>query len=79
MKGEVVLPDLGFDDEPVVLNLWLIKQGARVAEGEPVVEVMVGAATVDLPSPVDGVLKKLVAEGQTLIVGQTLARIQVES
>ncbi len=60
----VTLPDLGLGRQPIVLSLWLVKRGARVTEGEPLVEVLAGAATVDLPAPGDGVLaKRLVAEG----------------
>ncbi len=72
----LTLPELGLGDRPIVLSLWLLKSGARVAEDEPVVEVMSDGVTVDLPSPADGVLvKKLVADGQRLAVGQRLAAI----
>ncbi len=75
----VVLPDLGVGDDPVVLSVWLVKVGERVAAGEPVVEVMTGPATVDLPAPADGVLaEKLVSEGEPLVVGQRLAAIECE-
>ena len=60
----------------IVLSLWLVKKGSRVAEGEPVVEVLGGAATVDLPSPVDGVLaEKTASASDVLAVGQRLAMI----
>jgi 2-oxoisovalerate dehydrogenase E2 component (dihydrolipoyl transacylase) len=60
-----------------VLSLWLARRGTRVTEGEPLVEVLAGAATVDLPAPCDGLLlKKLVAEGEPLAVGQRLAAIE---
>jgi pyruvate dehydrogenase E2 component (dihydrolipoamide acetyltransferase) len=82
MRGEfhhVVLPDLGLGPQPVVLSLWLVKRGARVTEGEPLVEVLAGVASVDLPAPCDGVLaKKFAAEGSPLTVGQRLAAIESE-
>jgi pyruvate/2-oxoglutarate dehydrogenase complex dihydrolipoamide acyltransferase (E2) component len=72
----LTLPDLGLDDQPITVSLWLVKEGRRVREGEPVVEVLCGGVTVDLPAPDDGVLvKKLVAEGDTLTAGQVLAEI----
>ncbi len=75
----VVLPDLGVADGPVVLSVWLVKVGERVAAGEPVAEVMTGSATVDLPTPADGVLaEKLAAEGEPLAIGQRLAAIECE-
>jgi pyruvate/2-oxoglutarate dehydrogenase complex dihydrolipoamide acyltransferase (E2) component len=73
----LTLPDLGMGDQPIVLSLWLVKRGAHVAEGEPLVEVLAGAATVDLPSPADGVLVEKSADaGNVLAVGQHLAVIE---
>jgi pyruvate/2-oxoglutarate dehydrogenase complex dihydrolipoamide acyltransferase (E2) component len=73
----LTLPDLGIDDQPVTLSVWLAKRGAKVKEGEPLAEVLCGGATVDLPSPGDGILaKKLVEEDEVLSVGQQLAIIE---
>ena len=75
---DLVLPDLGLDEQPIALSLWLVKKGGRVAAGEPIVEVLAGGATVDLPAPADGILaEKLVAEGDSLAVGQRLAVIEI--
>ncbi len=73
----LTLPDLGLDDQPITASMWLVKEGRRVAEGDPVLEVLCGGVTVDLPAPEDGILaKKLVAEGDTLTIGQSLAVIE---
>ena len=73
----LLLPDLGLGDRPIVLSLWLVKEGTQVTEGEPVVEVMAGEATVDLPSPADGTLvEHLVDEGEAIAVGCRLAVIR---
>ncbi|MEN6458077.1 MAG: biotin/lipoyl-containing protein [Thermoguttaceae bacterium] len=78
LRRDVVLPDLGVG--LTILTVWLVKTGERVAAGEPVVEVMTGPATVDLPSPVDGiVVEKHAAEGERLTVGQRLASVACES
>ncbi len=75
-RHDLVLPELGIDDQPIVLSLWLAKEGRRVVEGDPVVEVLCGGATVDLPAPADGVLlARLAEEGDPLAVGQRLAVI----
>ena len=75
----LTLPDLDMEDQPIVLGLWLVKQGTQVAAGEPVVEVTAGPVTIDLPAPADGILtQKLVAEGESLTVGQRLAVIESE-
>ena len=74
---DLILPDLGLDDRPIVLSLWLVKEGTQVTEGEPVVEVMAGEATVDLPAPADGTLvEHLVDEGEAIAVGCRLAVIR---
>jgi len=76
-RHELTLPELGIDDQPITLSVWLVEQGSRVAEGEPVVEVLAGAATVDLPSPADGLLAEtLVMEDDPIEVGQVLAIVE---
>jgi pyruvate/2-oxoglutarate dehydrogenase complex dihydrolipoamide acyltransferase (E2) component len=73
----LTLPDLGMGDQPIVLTLWLVKRGSHVSAGEPLVEVLAGAATVDLPSPATGILsEKHAAAGDILRVGQQLAIVE---
>jgi pyruvate/2-oxoglutarate dehydrogenase complex dihydrolipoamide acyltransferase (E2) component len=75
----LVLPELGVGEGPIVLTVWLVKRGSHVGEGEPLVEVLAGAATVDLPSPADGILaEKSASVGDVLTVGQQLAVIESE-
>ena len=72
-QHELILPPLGMP-EPVRASLWRVKRGSRVAEGDRVLEVLAGCATIDLPAPVSGVLvKKLVAEDEPIRTGQSLA------
>ena len=76
---KLCLPDLGLNDQPVTLSGWIAPRGARLVAGEPVAEVLAGPATVDLPSPVDGVLvKRLVEEDEVISTGQPLAVIETE-
>lgn len=79
MTTDLLLPDLGMDDQPIVLSSWLVRRGRRVSAGEGVAEVLAGPATIDLPSPVDGILvEKLVDEDEPIAVGQRLAVIEAE-
>jgi pyruvate/2-oxoglutarate dehydrogenase complex dihydrolipoamide acyltransferase (E2) component len=74
---ELCLPELDLDDQPITLSAWLVPRGARVTAGERVAEVLAGPATVDLPSPVEGVLvRRLVDEDDPISVGQPLAVIE---
>jgi pyruvate/2-oxoglutarate dehydrogenase complex dihydrolipoamide acyltransferase (E2) component len=76
-RRDLLLPELGIDDQPIVLSLWLAKEGSRIAEGDQLAEVLCGGATVDLPAPAAGLLRtKLVEEGDPLVVGQRLAVIE---
>jgi pyruvate/2-oxoglutarate dehydrogenase complex dihydrolipoamide acyltransferase (E2) component len=69
-----VLPDLGMGDVPVLASVWLVEVGALVTEGDRLLEVVAGAATVDLPSPATGTLSEVfVSEDDPLVVGQLLA------
>lgn len=79
MKHYLKLPDLGLPGASVVASLWLVRRGTRVAEGDALLEVLAGEATVDLPAPASGVLvRKLVAENDSLAIGQRLAVIDAE-
>jgi pyruvate/2-oxoglutarate dehydrogenase complex dihydrolipoamide acyltransferase (E2) component len=76
-RYELTLPDLGIVDQPISVSSWLVKRGTRVAEGEPVVEVLCGGVTVDLPAVHDGILiEKLAGEDEVLEVGRKLAIIE---
>jgi len=74
---QILVPDLGLDDVPIRLSVWLVRRGRRVEAGEPVVEILAGPATIDLSAPNNGVLvEKLVGEDETVEVGQVLGMIR---
>jgi 2-oxoglutarate dehydrogenase E2 component (dihydrolipoamide succinyltransferase) len=76
-QHKLTLPDLGIDDQPISVSSWLVKKGTRVSADDPVVEVLCGGVTVDLPAGMTGVLVvKSVAEDEIIQVGQTLAVIE---
>ncbi len=76
-RYELTLPDLGIDDQPIRVSSWLVKRGTRVTEDEPVLEVLCGGVTVDLPATIAGIIvEKLVADDEVLKVGQKLAVIE---
>lgn len=70
------MPDLSAGTRPVTLSVWLVEPGQRVVQGDRLVEVLVGPATVDLPAPATGMLVEVCAdEEDTLVPGQLLAVI----
>ncbi len=76
-RHQLIVPDLGLGNQPMTLSLWLVRPGSRVARRQPIVEIAAGPATVDLPSPADGVLvEMLVDEDEPVAVGQPLAVVE---
>ena len=76
-RHELKLPHLGLDDQPIKAGLWLVKPGSRVAQGDPVLEVVVGSAVVDLAAPASGVLAEVLVDQDTpLQAGQLLAVVE---
>jgi pyruvate/2-oxoglutarate dehydrogenase complex dihydrolipoamide acyltransferase (E2) component len=56
----VILPDLGTGpDVPIVVSYWFASPGEHVWEGERLVEILAGPATVDVPAPVTGRLAEI--------------------
>lgn len=74
MAEELKVPKTGYEETEGVLVEWLKEEGDPVANEEMVVVVETDKAVVELPSPADGYLRKiLVEEGDEVVMGQTLA------
>lgn len=70
----LVVPPLGFAPGMVAVSLWLVPEGGRVIEGDRVVELVAGAATIDLLAPITGrLVRQFVDEDQTVEPGEPLA------
>jgi 2-oxoisovalerate dehydrogenase E2 component (dihydrolipoyl transacylase) len=70
------LPDLGEGLTEGTINAWLVEVGQQVRLNDPLVEVETAKASVEVPSPLEGVVVELFpAEGDTIPVGSPLARI----
>jgi len=76
MATDVAVPALGESITEGTLAQWLKKPGEAVAADEPLASLETDKVTVDVPSPVAGVLSEtLVKEGDTVSVGALIARI----
>lgn len=79
MSYEFRLPDLGEGVTEAEIGSWLVSVGQTIAEDDPMVEVETDKATVDLPSPVDGVVAEIHAgSGERVPVGTLLITIATE-
>lgn len=59
MKKEFILPDIGEGIVECEIVEWLVKEGDRIAEDQPVCDVMTDKALVQIPAVYDGVVTKL--------------------
>ncbi|HEY2931287.1 MAG TPA: dihydrolipoamide acetyltransferase family protein [Acidobacteriota bacterium] len=76
MAFEFKLPDIGEGVVEGEIVSWLVKEGDAVHEDQPLVEVMTDKATVEIPSPREGVIVRRVgSEGEIVRVGATLVVI----
>src|SRR6202046_2958452 len=77
---EFKLPDVGEGLTEADIVAWHVKPGDRVEDGQVIVEIETAKAVVELPSPWDGTVARLLAEaGQTVDVGVPIIAIQVDS
>ena len=77
MSLEVVMPQMGESVVEGTVTKWLVKEGDRVQEDQPLCEISTDKVDTEIPSPGTGVIAKLIAaEGETLPVGALLAVIE---
>src|SRR5262245_16519703 len=76
MPISIVVPQLGESVAEGTVAKWLKAEGERVRKEEPLVEIQTDKINVEIPSPAEGVLSKiLVAEGTTVLVGTERATL----
>jgi pyruvate dehydrogenase E2 component (dihydrolipoamide acetyltransferase) len=77
MATEFKLPELGENIETGDLVRLMIKPGASITEGEPVMELETDKAVVEVPSSVTGTIGEIrVKEGDKLRVGQVIFTVE---
>jgi pyruvate dehydrogenase E2 component (dihydrolipoamide acetyltransferase) len=75
--SEFKLPELGENISQGNLVRLMISPGARVSEGQPVMELETDKAVVEVPSSVSGVVKEVkVKEGEKIKVGQVIFTLE---
>jgi pyruvate dehydrogenase E2 component (dihydrolipoamide acetyltransferase) len=75
--GEFKLPELGENISQGDLVRLMISPGAKVSEGQPVMELETDKAVVEVPSSVSGVVKEIqVKEGEKIKVGQVIFTLE---
>lgn len=73
------LPDIGEGVAEAEVVAWHVKPGDTIREDQSLVDVMTDKATVDMTSPVDGVVTAVHGEiGSMLPVGSVLVELEVD-
>ena len=77
MAQTIELPQVGESVVEGTIGKWLKQPGDAIARYEPLVEVVTDKVTMEVPSPVDGALLKiLAAEGETVPMGAPIAEVE---
>src|SRR5271156_2760203 len=75
---EFKLPDVGEGLTEADIVAWHVKPGDQVEVNQIIVEIETAKAVVELPSPWDGTVARLLAdEGQTVDVGVPIIAVEV--
>ena len=73
------LPDIGEGVVEGEVVEWMVSVGDVVKEDDPILSVMTDKATVEIPSPVDGKVTKIIGEpGDILPVGEVCIEFEVD-
>src|SRR6188472_4801238 len=73
------LPDIGEGIAEAEIVAWHVKVGDKVEEDQQLADMMTDKATVEMESPVAGVVKSLAGEvGDQIAIGSVLVEIETE-
>ena len=74
MRSEVILPKWGMTMQDGTIVEWMVSEGQRVQEGDPIALIETEKVETELPSPDSGTIAEIVAEeGDTVDVGAVIA------
>jgi 2-oxoisovalerate dehydrogenase E2 component (dihydrolipoyl transacylase) len=73
------LPDIGEGIAEAEIVAWHVKIGDRIEEDQPLADMMTDKATVEMESPVAGVVTAVAGEeGDVIAIGSMLVEIETE-
>ncbi len=77
---QIVMPKLGESIQEGTITKWFVKEGDKVEEDDILFEVATDKVDSEIPSPVDGVVSKILYPENSLVaVGEVLALINISS
>ncbi len=79
MAVDVVIPHVGESVQEAILAEWFKADGDRVAKDDPLFVIETDKVTLEVVAEAAGVLKIMVAEGETVSIGAVVATIDTEA
>jgi 2-oxoglutarate dehydrogenase E2 component (dihydrolipoamide succinyltransferase) len=78
-KFDLIMPKLGESVQEATITKWFVKEGDKVQEDDPLLEIATDKVDSEIPSPVEGVVKKILfAENALVAVGAIIAHIEMD-
>ncbi len=76
---EIIMPKMGESIEEATITKWFVKEGDKVVEDDVLLEIATDKVDSEIPSPVEGVVKKVLFEqDETIAVGTVIAVIDMD-
>ena len=73
---KIQMPKLGESVQEATITKWFVKEGDKIDEDQSIFEVATDKVDSEIPSPVDGIVKKILFEVNALVpVGETVVII----
>lgn len=77
---EVTMPKMGMAMEDGEIVEWFIDEGTYVKEGDIVLSIMTEKATVEIESPISGLLVEIRAkQGDVVPIGEVIAVVDLDA
>ncbi len=76
---KIQMPKMGESVQEATITKWFVKEGDKIEEDDMLFEIATEKVDSEIPSPVDGVIKKILFEVDSVVpVGETVAIIQMD-
>lgn len=76
---KIQMPKMGESVQEATITKWFVKEGDTIEEDDMLFEIATEKVDSEIPSPVDGVIKKILFEVDSVVpVGEVVAIIQTE-
>lgn len=77
---DIIMPKMGESIEEATITKWFVKEGDKVVEDDVLLEIATDKVDSEIPSPVEGVVKKILfSQDDTIAVGTVIAVIDMDA